>query len=175
MTVCLSESFPCLQLLSKAALLSPISSTIHYTHVVFLLKFFWGLSEEGSEKQKLGLALGTRISLLFTDVWQLPESGEHIFNWASLFEIIYLFSSCCICPVLATTQYSVMPAHPAHCSAFLGVFLCSSPPSEKQSYCVLQSHVFCNIPLPVVSTSTASVSAATFCRRRWAVLFRTFP
>lgn len=57
----LPESFPCPQLLSKTALLSPTSSIICHTDV-FLLKFFSGVSEGGSEKQKLGLAWGTRIA-----------------------------------------------------------------------------------------------------------------
>lgn len=75
MIVCLSESFPCPQLLGKVALFSP-ASIIHHTDIAFLLKFFRELCEEGSENQKSGLVLGTRIVLLFTHVWQLPESTE---------------------------------------------------------------------------------------------------
>lgn len=46
--------------------------------------------------------------------------------------------------------------------------------SLGQSYWALQSHVFCNIPLPLISTST--VSAAMFsCKRRRTALFRAFP
>lgn len=54
------------------------------------------------------------------------------------------FFSCCIYPVLAATQYSVMLAHPAHYSAFLSVFLCSAPPvretviSSSTVACILQ-------------------------------------
>lgn len=46
--------------------------------------------------------------------------------------------------------------------------------SLRHSYWALESHVFCNIPLPLISTST--VSDEIFChRRRWTTLFRAFP
>lgn len=84
--------------------------------------------------------------------------------------MIHLLSLCCLCPVLAAAQYSVMPSHPAVCfSLCVPVFR-----SLRQSYWAPQPHVFCNIPLPLISTST--VSAAVFCcRRRRAALFRAFP
>lgn len=96
-----------------------------------------------------------------------------VYNLVQLFQAMCLFSSCCLCPVLAAAQYSVMPSHPADCSAFPSVSLCSAP-SDKQWYWALQSHVFCSIPLPLISIS--AVSAETFChRRRWTALFRAFP